>query len=92
MSNEIQKSWYSRTLGRSFFSIIFGGFFEKKNNSGGIIAIMLVSTLCYVVVMNMNKITNFDPVINGVLNVIFVVIGYYFGAKQGVTSKENDED
>jgi Na+/pantothenate symporter len=79
-------------LGRSLLSIIFGGFFEKKNNSAGIIAVTLVGTLCYIIVVNMNKVTNFDPVINSVLNVVFVVIGYYFGAKQGVTSKENDED
>lgn len=92
MSNETQKSWYARILGRSFISVIFGNFFEKKNNSASFIAIMLVGTLCFVILMNMNKIANFEPVINGVLNVIFVVIGYYFGAKQGPTSKDNEDD
>lgn len=91
MTNSTQKSWYARILGRSFISVIFGNFFEKKNNSAGIISILLVGTLCYLVVANMNKISNFDPIVDGVLNVIFVVIGYYFGTKQGDVSNEADD-
>jgi len=91
MSNDPQKSWYAKTIGRSLLSIIFGNFFEKKNNSAGIIAVLLVGTLCYLVITNMNKITEFDPVVDGVLNVIFVVIGYYFGAKQGAVNNEADD-
>jgi len=45
-----QKSWFARILGRSLISVLFGNFFEKKNNSAGIVAIMLVGT-------NISKIT-----------------------------------
>ena len=87
-----QKSWYARTFGRSIFSIIFGKYFEIKNNTAGIVAIALVFTLCYVVVSKIELITSLDNVIEGVLNVIFVVVGYYFGAKQSAVSNEGDEN
>ena len=86
-----KKSWYARTIGRSLLSILFGNFFEKKNNPAGIIAILLVSTLCYVVIHNLLKGSEIKTELEIISNVIFVIIGYYFGAKQGVTSKEDDE-
>ncbi|NPA59030.1 MAG: hypothetical protein GXO30_00975, partial [Epsilonproteobacteria bacterium] len=56
---EIKKqSWYAKTFGRSIFSIIFGKFFEIKNNSAGIIATSLVLTLCFVVIYRVEAITN----------------------------------
>ncbi len=91
MPDPKQKSLYARTFGRSIFSIVFGKFFEIKNNTAGIIATSLVLTLCFVVVYKVNAITNLDKIIEGVLNVIFVVVGYYFGAKQAAISDENDE-
>lgn len=78
-------SWYNRVIGRSFFSIVFGTFFENKNNAAAIIGIVLVLTLCYVVVFRDKY-----EYMNAVLNVVFVVIGYYFGAKQGPPGKEGD--
>ncbi|MDX8385515.1 MAG: hypothetical protein R8M11_03245, partial [Gallionella sp.] len=82
MSELNQKAWYARIFGRSIFSIIFGQFFEVKNNTAGIVATALVLTLCFVVIYKVDAITNLDAIIEGVLNVIFVVVGYYFGAKQ----------
>lgn len=87
-----KKSWFAKVLGRSIFSAIFGKFFEVKNNTAGIIAITLVFTLCFVVVKKIELINDLDNIIEGVLNVIFVVVGYYFGAKQSAVSTERDED
>lgn len=92
MSTENQMSWYAKILGgRSIFSIIFGQFFEVKNNTAGIIATALVLTLCYVVISKIDHISNLDKIVEGVLNVIFVVVGYYFGAKQAATTKPEDD-
>jgi hypothetical protein len=66
--------------------LIFGKFFESKNNTASIIAATLVATLCYVIVFK----EKYDYM-NGVLKVVFAVIGYYFGAKPG-TSKEEDDN
>ena len=88
---ETQKSWYARVFGRSLFSVIFGKFFEVKNNTAGIIAVALVLTLCFVVITKIDLITNLDTLLEGVLNIIFVVVGYYFGAKQMAISKDEDE-
>ena len=78
-------SWYNRVLGRSLFSVVFGTFFENKNNAAAIIGITLVLTLCYVVMYREKY-----EYMSAVLNVVFVVIGYYFGAKQGPAGKEGD--
>ena len=91
MTEPKQKSWYAKIFGRSIFSIVFGKFFEIKNNTAGIIATSLVLTLCFVVVYKVELITNLDKILEGVLNVIFVVVGYYFGAKQAAISNEDDE-
>ncbi len=95
MTQTNQKSWYARTFGRSIFSMLFGKFFEVKNNSAGIIAISLVLTLCfvviYVVVNNVEKIQSLDQLLDGILNIIFVVVGYYFGSKQKPVTPEDDE-
>jgi len=91
MAEPKQKSWYARTFGRSIFSIIFGKFFEVKNNTAGIVATSLVLTLCFVVVYKVDAVTNLDKILEGVLNVIFVVVGYYFGAKQAAISNDDEE-
>jgi uncharacterized membrane protein AbrB (regulator of aidB expression) len=74
-----ESSWWKRTFGRSVISLIVGNFFEKKNNAASIIAIVLVLTICYVIVIK----EKFEYM-NFLLNIVFVVIGYYFGAKQDV--------
>jgi hypothetical protein len=91
MTDIKQKSWYARIFGRSFISILFGNFFEKKNNSAGIIAITLVGTLCFVVIHNLLKGSDIAKEMETIANIVFVVIGYYFGTKQGKTSDEGDE-
>ena len=72
-----EKSWWQRTFGRSVISMLVGTFFEKKNNAASIIAIVLVLTICYVVTVK----EKFEYM-SILLNILFVVIGYYFGAKQ----------
>jgi glucose uptake protein GlcU len=81
--NEGQKSWWSRTFGRSILSVLIGHFFADKNNAASIIAILLVMTLCYVVAFREKY-----EYVNGMLNIVFVVIGYYFGSKRHPDDKE----
>jgi glucose uptake protein GlcU len=83
-----QKSWYSRIVGRSFLSVLVGhGFFADKNNAASLIAIMLVATLCFVVAFRQQY-----EYVNGLLNIVFVVIGYYFGSKREKAKGDDDDD
>lgn len=73
-----QRSWWSRLSGgRSIISLLLGDFLADKNNAASIIAILLVLTLCYVVAIREKY-----EYANGLLNIVFVVIGYYFGSKR----------
>ena len=82
-----QRSYWSRlTGGRSIFSLIFGEFLADKNNAASIVAIILVLTLCCIVAIRQKF-----EFATGLLNIVFVVIGYYFGSKREV-GKEGDED
>lgn len=80
-----EKSWWARTFGRSILSMFVGNFFEKKANAGSIIALILVLSICYVIVVK----EKFEY-INFLLNIIFVVIGYYFGAKQETIDRTDE--
>lgn len=80
------KSWWAKTFGRSVLSMLVGNFFEKKNNAAAIIAILLTASLCYVIVFREKY-----EYITGLLNILFVVIGYYFGAKQGEQEKGDEQ-
>jgi len=78
------KSWWRRTFGRSILEMVIGiKFFEKKSNASSVIAILLVASICYVIIVK----EKFEY-INFLLNIIFVVIGYYFGAKQEKVEQE----
>jgi predicted membrane protein len=72
-----EKSWWARTFGRSVIAMLVGTFFEKKANAASIVAIILVFSICYVIVVK----EKFEYM-SFLLNIVFVVIGYYFGAKQ----------
>lgn len=91
MTEKKERAWFGKIFGRSFFSMMFGSFFEVKNNTAGIVATSLVLTLCFVVVSKVDSITEMDKIIDGVLNVIFVVVGYYFGSKQYKVSQDDEE-
>lgn len=80
-----EKSWWARTFGRSILSMLVGTFFEKKTNAASLIALMLVVTICYVIVFQQKY-----EYMNFLLNIVFVVIGYYFGAKQEVVDKDEN--
>ncbi len=79
-----ERSWYQRIFGRSFLSILVGTFFADKNNAASIIAIILVLTLCYIVAFREKY-----EFANGLLNIVFVVIGYYFGSKREKGEEDN---
>ena len=80
-----EKSWWARTFGRSIISMLVGTFFEKKTNAASIIAIFLVLSICYVIVIK----EKFEYM-SFLLNIVFVVIGYYFGAKQESVEKADE--
>jgi len=86
-NNRDQRSWWKRTFGRSILSALIGHFFADKNNAASVIAIMLVATLCYIVAFR----EKYDYA-NGLLNILFVVIGYYFGSKRERDRDEDDEN
>lgn len=65
--------------------MLLGTFLEKKQNAASIIAIMLVFTVCYVVIVD----GKFEYM-SFLLNLVFGVIGYYLGAKQGEVKKDDD--
>jgi hypothetical protein len=71
--------------GLSIMNLVFGDFMADKNNAASIIAILLVLTLCYVV-----AIVQKYEYAQGPLNIVFVVIGYYFGSKR--EKDKGDED
>jgi len=82
----VKKSWFIRIFGRSLIRILFGNFFENKNNTASILAIILIVTLCYVILVKEKY-----EYMNGLLNVVFVIIGYYFGARKPKSVEEEDE-
>ena len=86
-SEPAQRSWWSRIVGRSILSLLVGkGFFADKNNAASIIAIVLVGTLCFVVAFRQRY-----EYVNGLLNIVFVVIGYYFGSKREKAQDDDDD-
>jgi hypothetical protein len=80
-----QRSLWQKTFGnRSILSVLVGHFFADKNNAASVIAMLLVASLCYIVAFKEKY-----EYANGLLNIVFVVIGYYFGSKR---EKEADEE
>ncbi|MGP0095010.1 MAG: hypothetical protein ACLPKB_34425 [Xanthobacteraceae bacterium] len=79
-------SWWRRTFGRSIIKAIVGDFFSSKRNTASVIAIGLIFTVCWVVVID-KKYEYLDKIVN----VIFVIIGFYFGTKPS-TGGDDDED
>ncbi|MGD0956289.1 MAG: hypothetical protein ABR953_05600 [Candidatus Acidiferrales bacterium] len=59
---------------------------RPQNNAASIIAILLTLTLCYVVAVREKY-----EYANGLLNIVFVVIGYYFGSKRQKESSDDEE-
>ncbi len=81
-----QRSWWKKIFGRSLLRAAIGDFFSDKNNAASVIAILLVATLCYVVAFRERY-----ELANGLLNIVFVVIGYYFGSKREKDKSDDDE-
>ena len=61
--------------------------FTDKNNAASVIAITLTATLCYIVAVREKY-----EYANGLLNIVFVVIGYYFGSKRQKDAGGDEED
>ncbi|MNM50411.1 hypothetical protein D3C81_614460 [compost metagenome] len=87
MAEASNKSWWSKTFGRSVLEMLLGvKFFEKKSNAASLIAIFLVLAICYVIVIK----EQFEYM-SFLLNIVFVVIGYYFGTKQAPVNGADEE-
>jgi hypothetical protein len=86
MAEASGKRSLNRVLGRSVRNLLFGNFFNDKNNSASLIAIILVLILCYAVLFQGKD------YINGLLNIVFVVIGYYFGSKPSSKDESKDDE
>lgn len=85
VENDDKRSWWRKVFGRSILKALIGDFFADKNNAASIIGIMLVATLCYVVAFREKY-----EYLNGMINIVFVVIGYYFGSKRHPDDKDED--
>ena len=85
MSNGEQESWWTRVFGRSLYGLIFGNNLADRNVAATIIGFMLVATLCYLAAFKGK-----DDLIAPLVNVVFVVVGFYFGTKREVGSDEEE--
>ena len=81
-----QQSWWAKVFGRSVLSMLFGTFFEKKANAASIIALLLIATVCYFVIFREKG----EAYLPQLLNIAFVVIGYYFGSKQASVNRDEE--
>jgi len=81
-----QRSCWQKAFGnRSILSLLVGHFFADKNNAASVIAILLVVALCYIVVFKEKY-----EYATGLLNIVFVVIGYYFGSKRAMEDEDEE--
>jgi len=78
------RSWWRRIFGRSLIKAVFGDFFDNKRTTASLLALMLVATVCYEVVWKDKD------YLNQLMNIIFVIIGYYFGSKSGKSDEEDE--
>lgn len=70
------RSWWSRTFGRSVYGIIFGNNLADRNVAATVIGIMLVATLCWLAITGKANLSG------DLVNIVFVVVGFYFGSKR----------
>jgi hypothetical protein len=76
-ASEEQKSWWTKIFGRSLYGLVFGKNLADRNVAATFIGIMLVATLCYLAAFK-----GHNELITPLVNVVFVVVGFYFGAKR----------
>ena len=85
---KILPGFYQKVFGgRSLLSVLIGTkILADKNVASSVIAIVLVLTLCYVV-----AVAGKYEYANALANIVFVVIGYYFGSKRERAADEQDD-
>ena len=84
MSDGEEKSWWMRIFGRSLYGLIFGNNLADRNVAATIIGIMLVATLCYLAIKGNTEL------VAPLVNVVFVVVGFYFGSKREEGADEEE--
>jgi multisubunit Na+/H+ antiporter MnhF subunit len=87
MAEAKEQSWWAKIFGRSIYSLIFGNNLADKNVAATIISILLVATLCYLAVTLDGQ--DRSMLIQGLANLVFGVVGYYFGSKREEASEED---
>lgn len=83
---KVLPSWWQRTFGDSLLKAVTGNFFTDRNNAASLIALMLVYSICTIVVRDQKY-----EYVDGLLNIVFVVIGYYFGAKRDIEPQGDEK-
>jgi hypothetical protein len=74
--------------GRSLLSVLIGTqILADKNITASLVAIALVTTLCFIVVFRGKYEYG-----NALANIVFVIIGYYFGSKREVAGDDPGDD
>jgi len=79
------RAWWSRFFGRSIYGLIFGNNLADKNVAATIIGIMLVATLCYLAAFKQRY-----ELLPPLANIVFVVVGFYFGSKREPAKDDDD--
>jgi hypothetical protein len=67
--------------------MIFGDNLADKNVAATIIGVMLVMTLCY-----MAAFRGRTELLTPLVNIVFVVVGFYFGSKREVANECGDRE
>lgn len=76
----------------SVFYRIFGTFFNKINNTAGLIATLVVCTLIFITVYKMFNKMDFSYELNLFGNIIFLIVGFYFSKKNQKNVDEPAEE
>lgn len=77
------KSWWARTFGRSILGLLVGKNFSDRNVAATIIGVTLTATLCWMAIKGK------DDLAAPLTNLVFAVVGFYFGSKR---EKGDDSD
>jgi len=79
-----QKSWWGRTFGRSIWAALFGENLGDRNVAATIIGVMLAATLCWLAIKGK------DDLAAPLTNLVFAVVGFYFGSKREKSDNEDE--
>ena len=86
MSPESPPSIVRRFLGtRSIFRWIFGSFFERADNTSGLLAVILIGSSIYIYIKE-------GKAPDWIIAAVFAVIGFYFGRAKLQAAQDEDDN